>query len=238
MESKIIIANHKGYLNYNEVNNYIKVLDNKKLTNDIIICPSDIYLPLFLNKSYALGIQDISLIENKNITGEINIEQISNMHIKYSVIGHNDRRMYFKETNTMINKKIIECLKNDINVILCIGEMEKINDIMNVQKYIENQLRECLVNISSNDLKRIIIAYEPNWSIGNLDAAPNEYISNIVSFIKSNFNQKIKVLYGGSINYSNIKRLVNISNLDGFLIGEASTRCEEFLNIIEVVVNQ
>ena len=163
MESKIIIANHKGYLNYNEVNNYIKVLDNKKLTNDIIICPSNIYLPLFLNKSYALGIQDISLIESKNITGEINIEQISNMHIKYSIIGHNDRRMYFKEANTVINKKIIECLKNNINVVLCIGEMEKINDIMNVQKYIENQLRECLVNISSNDLKRIIIAYEPNW---------------------------------------------------------------------------
>ena len=86
MESKIIVANHKGYLNYNEVNNYIKVLDNKKLTNDIIICPSNIYLPLFLNKSYALGIQDISLIESKNITGEINIEQISILNILLLVI--------------------------------------------------------------------------------------------------------------------------------------------------------
>lgn len=238
MESKIVVANHKGYLNYNEVNNYIKVLDNKNLTDDIIICPSNIYLPLFLNKSYALGMQDISLIESKNITGEITIEQISNMHIKYSIIGHNDRRMYFKESNTVINKKIIECLKNNIKIILCIGEMNENNDIMDTQKYIENQLLECLVNISSNDLSNIIIAYEPNWSIGNLDAAPNEYISNIVSFIKNKFNQKIKVLYGGSINYGNIKRLVNISNLDGFLIGEASTRYEEFLKIIEVVVNQ
>ena len=238
MESKIVVANHKGYLHYNEVNEYIKVLDNKKLTNDIIICPSNIYLPLFLNKSYALGIQDISLIESKNITGEISIEQISNMHIKYSIIGHNDRRTYFKETNTEVNKKIIECLKNNIKVILCIGETEKNKDIMNTQKYIENQLLECLANISSSDLSKIMIAYEPNWSIGNLDAAPNEYISNIVSFIKNKFNQKIKVLYGGSINCSNIKRLVNISNLDGFLIGEASTKCEEFLKIIEVVVNQ
>ena len=239
MENKIIVANHKSFLDYASVNEYINNLDKINL-NNVIICPSNIYLPLFCNKKYSVGIQDISLYDDKNITGEVSTSQLKDMNIKYAIIGHNDRKLYFDETNKIINSKIKNATKYGLNVILCVGEILKNDNIEDTKKYIIYNLNECLADI--NHLDNIMIAYEPNWAVGSGNAASNEYISNIVlaikKFIQEKFKYKIKVLYGGSINSNNIKRLVDISHIDGFLIGKASTDYKEFLSIIEVVVNQ
>lgn len=239
MENKIIVANHKSFLDYVSVNEYINHLDEINL-NNVIICPSNIYLPLFCNKKYHVGVQDISLYDDKNITGEVSISHLKDMNIEYTIIGHNDRKMYFDETNKIINNKIKNATKCGLNVILCVGEIIQNDNIENIKKYIIYNLNECLKDI--NNLDNIMIAYEPNWAVGSGNVASNEYISNIVlaikDFIQSKFNYKIKVLYGGSVNSNNIKRLVDISHIDGFLVGKASTNYKEFLSIIEVVVNQ
>lgn len=241
MKNKIIVANNKSFIKYKDINNYILALDNYKLPNNIIICPSSLYLTLFINKKYSIGLQNISFLDNKNLTGEISYLQIKDMNIKYVIIGHNDRRIYFNENQNMVNYKIKEAINNGLKVILCTGEQDK-NSIEITKKYIEGDIVNCLKDIRKEDVEKIIIAYEPNWSVGTGEIAQNDYISNVILFIKDFIKKKygchIKVLYGGSININNIKRLVNIIPIDGFLIGESSTKIKEFLDIIEVVVNQ
>lgn len=241
MENKIIIANHKNFIKYEDIKSYVLALDNYNLSKNIIICPSSLYLPFFLNKQYSVGLQNISNFSDKNLTGEISFSQIKNMNINYILIGHNDQRLYFNETYNIINHKINQSISNGLNVILCVGEKDK-SDIQSIKNYLKYDITNCLKDIEKEDLSKIIIAYEPIWSIGTGDVAENNYINDITlyikDFIKETYNYNIKVLYGGSINTNNINRLVNISQIDGFLIGEVSTKYEEFLNIIEVVVNQ
>ena len=223
---KIIIGNQKNYMTLKDVKNF---LENVKLNDNTIICPSNIYLPYYLKNNYKIGLQNIST--NKTITGEININQAISMKVKYVIIGHSERRINLLETNEIINNKLKEL--DDIGVILCIGELKKEK---NIEKVLEKQITECL---KDTKIDNIIIAYEPVWAIGTNNIPSKEEINKTVLFIKKivkeKYNKDIKVLYGGSVNSSNIESLNSIDSLDGFLVGRASTNPIEFNKIIEVV---
>jgi triosephosphate isomerase len=221
--NKLVIANMKMNLSIDEIKIY---LDNIKSinTDKIIFCPSTIYIPYFLKENLNVGIQNISSHENGAYTGEISVLQASSLGVQYAIVGHSEVKKLFNENNLIINKKLKLCLNNNIIPILCIGEEEKCS-LEKIKQVIKKQLEESLNNIK--DIGKIIIAYESNWKIGSNEFLNVEEIEDIILFIKQFIYQKYKisdimVLYGGSINYYNIKSINSISCLDGVLIGNYS----------------
>lgn len=238
MKSKIVIGNLKSYMTLADIKNYIRLIDKKINSNNVIICPSNIYVPYFIEKNIKIGLQNIA--DLTNCTGEITFEQASSCNIKYCLLGHSERRFNFNENDIIINKKIKKALFNNLNVILCIGETEEEKNRFKTNSVLKRQIVNCLREIKSSS--NIIIAYEPVWAIGTNKMPTNREISDIVSYIKmvvkSICGLDIKVLYGGSVNENNIKTLNTIEVLDGFLIGKVSTDANKFLQILEVVGNQ
>ncbi len=226
--NKIIIANMKMNLNYNEIKEYLK-----NVNKDVIYIPSAIYIPYFIEKNLKCGIQNISIYEEGNHTGEISVLQASSLGIKYVIVSHSE----INDSAFNVNQKIKLCLKYNLTPILCIGEKLKTNDIKNV---IINKLDNYLKDIT--DINKIIFAYEPEWIIGKNDNVDIKIVNDIISFIKKFLYQKYKisdimVLYGGSINSYNVKEIINIPYIDGILVGNNSTNIEEFSKIIEVALS-
>lgn len=233
---KILIGNMKMNLTLSEIKEYINEM---KEYNNFIICPSSLYIPYFMEEGFEVGIQNISEYGQGAYTGEISVTQANSMNIKYSLVGHSERRKNFNETDEIVNKKLRKAVSNNINSVLCIGETleEKENNLTKeiIKKQIINDLKE----VDEFYFKNIIIAYEPVWAIGT-GIVPsiediNEIINYIKDFINTNYGFNPKVLYGGSINENNINNLNTINNLDGFLVGGACLVPEKFIKIIETI---
>lgn len=239
MENKrIVIGNFKSYMTISDVKNYLRILDNRIKNKNVVLCPSNIYIPYFMDRGITIGIQNIT--DSANCTGETTPIQAKSLNIKYTIIGHSERRFLFNEDDLTINKKVKKSLDNGLKVILCIGETEEEKELLKTNAVIKRQLKNALRDITDDN--NLIIAYEPVWAIGTNKIPSNKDISSIVSYIKNLtkelYNLDVKVVYGGSVNKNNITLLNEINNLDGFLIGKASTEANEFLEIVEVVVSQ
>lgn len=238
MENKIIIGNMKMYMNINDIKNYLKKIEGN-ITNNVILCPSSIYIPYFLDKNYNIGIQNIYYEDNGSYTGEISVNQAKNIGVKFVIVGHSERRKIFHETDYDINKKLINSLQNNLNVILCIGE--EIDDRNNLN-ILKKQIDSSLNGVDSKYQNNIIIAYEPIWAIGTGIIPSNNEISDVVNFIKyyiyDKYKMNIKVVYGGSVTDNNIELLNQIDNVDGFMVGGSCTNSDKFLRIIDVVNNR
>ena len=235
MGKKLVVANLKMSMTTSDVNNYLKKvcsLNNRSL----IICPTAIYIPYFLKQSFAVGIQNVYKEDLGAYTGEISPLQAYTMGVRYVILGHSERRNYFKETNEMINEKIKASLKNSLTVILCIGETKEERDLLKTKSILKKQLLTCLDGV---DIKNILIAYEPVWAIGTKVTPANNEIEDTINFIKDVVwelkEEHVSVLYGGSVDDSNIQKLNTIRNVDGFLVGGASTHYDKLKRIIEEV---
>lgn len=235
MGKKIVVANLKMSMNTSDINIYLKSIKNLNNKN-VVICPTSIYIPYFLKQHFYVGIQNVYKEDLGAYTGEVSPLQAYTMGVRYVILGHSERRNYFKETNELINEKIKACLKNNLKVILCIGESKEEKDLLKTKRVLKKQLVTCLDGV---DIKNVIIAYEPIWAIGTKVTPTNLEIGDTISFIKDVVyelkSDTIKVLYGGSVNEKNIKELNTISNVDGFLVGGASTDFNKFKVIIEEV---
>lgn len=211
------------FLDGTEITNYLNKIQKD---NNVIILPSTIHIPYFLNRNIKIGIQNICI---NNITGEVSALQAKKIGVSYVLLGHSERRKYFNETNEEINLKIKEALSEKLNVILCISEtLEERNNNL-TKESLKRQLNECLCDINDE----IIIAYEPTWSISSGIILPNKEIESVVEFIKELYPHK--VLYGGSINKNNINIFEQVNNLDGYLIGNISSKVDEFNEIIKTI---
>ena len=244
MESKkMIVGNMKMNLLAGDVSNYLKKMNSAKLSEQVVICPSSIYIPYFLKQSYKVGVQNVFFRERGAYTGEISVSQVASLGVKYVILGHSERRGYFKESDQDINKKVVMTLKYGLEVILCIGETAEEKNLLKTARILKRQLLNALRNIKEEDFSHIIIAYEPVWAIGSSQTPSNKDIADTISYIKEivfeYFHyQDIRVLYGGSVNDTNIKELNTIHNVSGFLVGGASTDAKKFLKIIEVAVKK
>lgn len=239
---KLVVGNMKMNLSASEINKYLKAIEKKEYNKQVVFCPSNIYLPYFINNKYSVGIQNIAAYDNGAYTGEVSANQVSSMKIDYAIIGHSERREYFSETDELVRKKVDLALQSKLKVILCIGETEKERELLNTYKVLKKQITSALKGIETTDYKSIIVAYEPIWSIGTGKTPTNTEIEDTISFIKKIVEDlwkiDIKVLYGGSVSDENIENLNKIPNVGGYLVGGASTKPDKFKKIIEVVVNQ
>lgn len=226
---KYLICNLKANKTYEEMLEYKNNLINIKNTNiNLVLAPSSIYLSLFKDTNINLCIQDIALNEKLNLTGDISIEQLKSLDVKYAIIGHFERRKYYKETEYDILAKIKDALEHDLKVIYCIGESEE--ESMRHVEYLvlEREIARIFNKLDNEELKNIIIAYEPGYLIGNNTSHNIEKIASMINFIKTlvkdYYNINIPVVFGGSINKDNISELLSNKNIDGFII------CSSILN--------
>ena len=183
-----------------------------------------------------VGAQNCHESENYGAyTGHINPKMLKNVGAKYVILGHSENRQS-GETDKLINLKIKSAIKSNLKVIFCIGETlsEKRKKI--TKKVLAKQINNGLKSIK--DTSKVIIAYEPVWSIGTGLIPKSNDLLDTISYIKSKFNKKTsKVLYGGSVNSKNIVQLKDINIIDGFLIGGASQSSKKFIDIIKKTFN-
>ena len=249
MTNKILfIANWKMFGDLNSVKSIQSVINLSKKKNyknvKIIYCPPYTLLNNFVIKTRKtnldVGAQNCHYeINTGPFTGSISSTMIKKLGAKYVIIGHSENRSN-GETNNLINKKIHSAILSNLKVIFCIGEnlLEKKNKKTN--KILKKQIGMGLKKIKKID--KIIFAYEPVWSIGTGKVLTNkELIKQVIiikNIIKNKFkNQKIKIIYGGSVNNQNINNLKQIKEINGFLIGGASQNSKKFIDIIKKTIN-
>lgn len=234
MTNKLIIGNMKMNLTKIEIEEYLEKSCTIKNSN-VVICPSNIYIPYFLNKNFKVGIQDVFYMDKGSYTGEVSAYQAHSLGVEYALVGHSERRKKLDETNDIISLKLKQIVSNKMKAILCVGEKKNENliEVLNKQLSVLNDI---------SNIDNVIIAYEPVWAIGTNEIPTNDEIKTTTKYIKNlikeKYNFEVKVLYGGSVNKENINMLSDIKEIDGFLIGGASLNALEFINIIEVAVNK
>lgn len=237
--NKIVVGNHKMNLRPNEVEAYLKALKSLK-SNQVIICPTSLYIPFFLKQGYLVGIQNTGTDIKGAYTGEVSPNQAKELGVFVTIIGHSERRQLYHETDELINSRLKAALKAKLKVILCVGETKEEHELLKTSRVLKHELLADLDGVES--IGNIVIAYEPIWSIGSGLVPTNDEISKTIDYIKkvvaNKYDKEIRVLYGGSVNDQNISTLNKINNLSGFLVGGASTDPVKFKKIIREVVKK
>jgi triosephosphate isomerase len=253
---KLLVANWKENpsLESKAIALFTGIARAKRQTTSVVVCPPFVYLEKIAGqfrkmsaaakKNFALGAQDTFWEEKGAFTGAVGPKMLRSLGTRYVIVGHSERRRYFKETDATINKKIKLALRDGLNVILCAGESQAIRKkgIAAAEKFVKNQLKKDLNGIVSGDINKdkIIIAYEPIWAIGTgKNDTPADAVK-MAQFVKKTIAtsvgiKDIKVLYGGSANSKNIADFVQYKEIGGALVGGASLKTEEFGKMIKIV---
>ena len=225
----IFVANYKMKGDksfYKKANELIDKLESK---DTVVLCPPFVYMPFFelKNKSVFLGSQDISDVEDKKSTGQINARMLKEFNVNYAIIGHSERRA-IGENDEIVAKKVGMAQENNIVPIVCVGEKTKLSKLDVLKKQVKTALSKA-VN------KKIMFAYEPIWAIGSGEIPTIEKINKALNLIKEEAKENgfcVKVLYGGSVNLSNHKEL-RTTVADGFLMGGVSLKLDDFCSIVK-----
>jgi len=208
---------------------------------DKVICPPFISLgavrEVIKGSSIKLGAQNLHFEEKGAYTGEVSPLMLADT-CEFVIIGHSERRQYFGETGKVVNKKIQAALRVGLKPILCVGEKLEENEAGRTEEVIAEQLISSLSGIDSVD--DLIIAYEPIWAIGTGRAATGEQANETISFIRHNvaklydedIAQRMRILYGGSVNAANAAEFLSQPEIDGALVGGASLKASEFISIV------
>jgi triosephosphate isomerase len=192
------------------------------------------------SSSIKLGAQNVWYEDEGAYTGEISAKFIEEIGCKYVIIGHSERRKYFKETTELIIKKVKAVVKWNLTPIVCIGETLEEREKGETFDIIEKELKEITFSLGKEVLLNLIFAYEPIWAIGTGKVAKGEEAEEVHSFIRNWIKQQygedlveeMRIIYGGSVKPSNIEELISMRNIDGVLVGGASIDGKAFVEII------
>ena len=237
------VANWKMFGDLRTLNSLDKVIKfskfNKKNKLRIIYCPpSTLIRPLskrLKTTKIEVGAQNCHhSYDFGSNTGQVNSRMLKSVGAKYVIIGHSENRQ-LGEDNKLINLKIKSALKAGLKIIYCIGETLREKRNKKTNQVLAKQIKKGLSSI--NNKSKIVIAYEPVWSIGSGLIPKSEDLKKSIAFIKSKFGKKSsKILYGGSVNSNNIDKLKITTGIDGFLVGGASQNSKKFIDIIKKTI--
>ncbi|MEA1964460.1 MAG: triose-phosphate isomerase [Candidatus Aerophobetes bacterium] len=219
-------------------------IGNKTGKVEVVIFPPFTLLrvlqPLLKETEIGLGAQNMYWEREGAYTGEISALMLLDAGCSYVILGHSERREYFKETDEKINKKLITALSFGLTPIVCVGEKLEERKRGEAEEIVEKQLRRCLKGISSENVEKVVIAYEPVWAIGTGETATPDEAQEMHYFIREKLKslwkdkaELIRIQYGGSVKPENIKELMRQSDIDGALVGGASLRADSFAKIIK-----
>jgi triosephosphate isomerase len=193
--------------------------------------------------NYFAAAQNCSDKKSGAYTGEVSAEMLQSIGIKYCVLGHSERREYFSEHNHALAHKTALCLDNGITPIFCCGETLSIREVGAQDGFVETQLKESLFHFSEEQIRKIVIAYEPIWAIGTGKTATSQQAQDMHAYIRSLLAAKynkatadsIPILYGGSVKAGNAKEIFSAPDVDGGLVGGASLVAVDFITIIRAL---
>lgn len=188
----------------------------------------------------AIGAQDVYFEPDGAFTGEISVSMLKDIGCNYCLCGHSERRHVIGETDELINKKVAAAISGGILPILCVGELLKEREASQTNEVVTRHVKEGLAGLSAEKLAAVTIAYEPVWAIGTgLTATPqqaqevHDFIRNLlVRMYDKNLADEIRILYGGSVKPANAADLMSQQDVDGLLVGGASLKADDFLDII------
>lgn len=248
MRKHIVAGNWKMNKNFDEadelLNNLMDQLENVELGDTrLIVCPPFPYLEMasdYGNDSYFMvGAQDVSAYESGAYTGEISAGMLESMEMDFCIVGHSERRAYHGETDQQVAAKVNNLLAHGISPIVCCGEVLEEREANKQFDVVKRQISDGLFHLNAEEIKNVVIAYEPVWAIGTGKTATPEQAQEIHAYIRSLLAEKygkdvadeISILYGGSCKPGNAKELFANPDVDGGLIGGACLKAEDFLAI-------
>ena len=209
---------------------------------DVVVCVPAIDIPAvgeaLKGTKIALGAQNVHFAEKGAYTGEISASMLKEYGVQYVIIGHSERRQYFGETDETVNKRTLAALAAGLTPIVCIGESLEERETGKTESVLAKQIEEGFKGIE--DIKKIVVAYEPVWAIGTGKTATAEQANETIGFIRRKIGEmfcpkcaeNVRIQYGGSMNAGNCKELMAMPEIDGGLIGGASLKAPDFAAIV------
>jgi len=211
---------------------------------DVVVCPPFIALDAVLKATKGtnvkVGAQNMHFEESGAYTGEIAPAMLEKIGVEYVIIGHSERRQYFNETDETVNKKTKKALEHNLIPLVCCGESLEERETNITEKVLEGQIKIDLAGLTTEQVEKVVIAYEPIWAIGTGKTATDEQANETIAYIRSvvasmygkEVADKIRIQYGGSVKPSTIKAQMAQSDIDGALVGGASLKAADFAAIV------
>lgn len=212
---------------------------------EVMIAPSFLSLPLVADcvqgTHVKIGAQNLYFEKEGAFTGEVSAGMIKTAGAEYVIIGHSERRQYFGETDTSVCRKLRSAINEGLKPIMCIGETETERDQEKTFLILDKQVSDGLKGFGSDELKDLVLAYEPVWAIGTGKTANTKQVNEVHQYLRSllcksfskDFSSRTRILYGGSVKPENVKELMSIEDVDGALVGGASLDPDKFIKIIK-----
>ena len=222
----------------------LKPLVKDVTRTDVVVCVPFTCIEkvkkLVKGSKIKVGAQNVAWADKGAFTGEISAAMLKEVGAEYVIIGHSERRQYFGETDKSVNMRLMQALKNELKPIVCVGEMLDERNGGKTETVLRAQLEGGLEGISAEDMKNVVIAYEPVWAIGTGVTATAEQANTTIKFIRKTLAKmftrpvanKVRIQYGGSMNAKNASELMAMSDIDGGLIGGASLKAEDFSKVV------
>ena len=246
MRRKVIAGNWKMNMLPNEAIEYITALDPlvKDSKNDVIICApyTDLFYTILTAQgtNIHVGAQNVFYKETGAYTGEVSPKMLKCINVEYVIIGHSERRQYFNETDETVNLKLKASLNEGLKPIVCVGETLEQREAGETEKVVTDQIEKALKDLTPEEVRNTIVAYEHIWAIvtGKTATAEdsNTSIKQIRNKIKDLYgestSEEVIILYGGSVKPENAKELFTMSDIDGGLVGGASLKADTFSKIV------
>ncbi len=246
MRKPIIAGNWKMHKTRDEALQFLYNVNlevpNKEYVETVVCAQAPVLRDLVKRQgeNLRIGAQTMHAETDGAYTGEISAALLENINVDYVIIGHSERREYYNETDESVNKKIHQAFRYDIKPIACVGESLEIREEGNTDSYVQAQTKKALKGLSDEQVKSLIIAYEPIWAIGTGKTATpeeaNEAIKNIRNTITEMYDagvsEQVRILYGGSVKPANIDDLLAESDIDGALVGGASLNANDYLALV------
>lgn len=247
MRVPIIAGNWKMHKTIAEAQAFWEQIENRQKPSEVeaVICAPFLALPVLVeaaqNREIGIGAQNVHWEQEGAYTGEISPGMLKQLGVGYCIIGHSERRAYFAETDEAVNKKAQALIQADIVPIICVGEQLEERENDETKHVVKRQVTNALADLQSNDVKRLIIAYEPVWAIGTGKTATAEDANDVIGYIRKvvaelydqQVADEVRIQYGGSVKPDNIASLMAQSDIDGALVGGASLDPGSFWALVE-----
>ena len=222
----------------------LKAIMPKAKWCDVLVCVPSVNIPAamraFKDMRVSVGAENVFYEKSGAYTGEVSADMLKDLGVKYVIIGHSEHRQYFGETDITVNKKVHAALDAGLHPIICVGESLEQRELGVTMDLISLQVKSALAGISSDRLRKCVIAYEPVWAIGTGKTATPEQAGEVCTFIRATIShmygariaRSITIQYGGSMNPGNAAELLAQPDIDGGLIGGAALKSDQFVDII------
>ena len=248
MRKPIIAGNWKMYKTFDEAVAFVEEVSDQLPTQDkvdAVICSPALYIPTLkavaADTALAIGAQTMHEAEEGAFTGEISPAQLESVGADYVVLGHSERREYYNETDEAVNRKVAAALAHTIVPIICCGETLSEREAEATNEKVTTQITKALTGFTAEEVKHMVIAYEPIWAIGTGQTATADQANEVCGVIRQVVAglydeptaQAIRIQYGGSVKPENIDELLAKEHIDGALVGGASLQPASYLALVE-----